>query len=77
MHENISRGIILFTLGLGKKVFLADELGIINAEGFQNMFSGGGLSSASAWYFSLSYTLQLYFDFSAYSDMAIGMAAIF
>jgi len=77
MHEKISRGIILFTLGLGKKVFLADEFGIINDEGFQSMFHGGELSTASAWYFALSYTLQLYFDFSAYSDMAIGLGAIF
>ena len=57
IHENISRGIVLFTLGLAKKLFLADEFGIINNEGLNSMFQVGELSTGSAWYFALSYSL--------------------
>ena len=72
--ELAGRGAILFTLGLVKKVFFADELAPIADEGFAAATS---ISSADAWAAALAYSLQLYFDFSAYSDMAIGLAAMF
>jgi len=77
MHENISRGIILFTLGLFKKVFLADEFAPLADAGFDAANGTDGISSAFAWFSVMSYTLQIYFDFSAYSDMAIGLGRIF
>jgi len=77
MHENISRGIILFTLGLLKKVFLADEFASLADAGFDAASGTEGISSAFAWFSVMSYTLQIYFDFSAYSDMAIGLGSIF
>ena len=72
--ELASRGAILFTLGLAKKVLFADELAPIANEGFA---TAGAISSADAWTAALAYSLQLYFDFSAYSDMAIGLGAVF
>lgn len=72
--ELAGRGAILFILGLVKKVFFADELGPIADEGFATAVH---IASADAWAAALTYSLQLYFDFSAYSDMAIGLAAMF
>ncbi|MEM7467949.1 MAG: MBOAT family protein [Pseudomonadota bacterium] len=72
--EMFGRGIVLFVLGLIKKVFFADELGAIADEGFAVATT---ISSADAWTAALAYSLQLYFDFSSYSDMAIGLAAMF
>jgi len=77
MHENISRGIILFTLGLFKKVFLADEFAPLADAGFDAANGTDSISSAFAWFSVMSYTLQIYFDFSAYSDMAIGLGRLF
>jgi hypothetical protein len=65
----ISRGLFLFTIGLFKKVVFADAFATIANIGFN---TGSRFSAAEAWIFSISYTLQLYFDFSGYSDMAIG-----
>ncbi|MFF2157227.1 MBOAT family O-acyltransferase [Paenibacillus chitinolyticus] len=73
-YENIFRGIFIFALGLAKKVILADPLGHFANNGFNNMSEYGLIES---WMISLSYTLQLYFDFSGYSDMAIGAALLF
>ena len=72
--ELAGRGAVLFTLGLVKKVFFADELAPIANEGFA---TASMIASADAWTAALAYSLQLYFDFSAYSDMAIGLAALF
>ncbi|MGE0483631.1 MAG: MBOAT family protein [Gammaproteobacteria bacterium] len=74
--ETIARGLILLILGLGKKVFLADKLAPLADAGFgaAEFAVPGGLS---AWQAALSYSLQLYFDFSSYSDMAMGLAGLF
>ncbi|MBR1419920.1 MAG: MBOAT family protein [Selenomonadaceae bacterium] len=69
--ENLSRGLILFTIGLSKKVLIADQLSPFVAENFSNP---NDLSMIQAWIVASSYTLQLFFDFSGYSDMAVGLA---
>jgi len=73
-HANILQGLGLFTLGLAKKVLLADTFAIWANAGFA---APQGIGFAQAWTASLSYTLQLYFDFSGYMDMATGAALLF
>jgi D-alanyl-lipoteichoic acid acyltransferase DltB (MBOAT superfamily) len=70
-------GLCIFIFGLAKKLLLADNLENYATEIFVLADSGVAISTASAWLGSLSYTLQLYFDFSAYSDMAIGLGLLF
>ncbi len=77
LAEQVSRGLVLFTLGLLKKVFFADELAPIADAGFDAVAAGQVISFGESWLATLAYTLQLYFDFSAYSDMAIGLGAMF
>ena len=67
----VARGLFLFTMGLFKKVLLADAFAKVANPGFA---AYGHLSSLEAWVCSIAYTLQIYFDFSGYSDMAIGSA---
>lgn len=69
-YENMNRGIVWFTLGLAKKVLIADRLAEYVGEAFSHV---GALNTIDAWFASLAYTLQLYFDFSGYSEMAIGL----
>lgn len=71
--ENFSAGIYLFAIGLFKKAVIADTLAVWVDNGFG--MSDPGL--VGAWATSLSYTLQIYFDFSGYSDMAVGLARMF
>lgn len=71
--QNIQNGICLIALGLLKKVALADSLATVVNEGFSNASS---LLFHQAWMTSLSYSLQLYFDFSGYTDIAIGSALL-
>lgn len=71
---NISRGLYIFMLGLFKKVAIADHLSQYVGRAFD---SAATLSLLEAWGASLSYTFQLYFDFSGYTDMAIGAALLF
>ena len=74
--DGITRGIQRFTMGLAKKVIIANSLGELVAKYMEN----GDLSQLpvlAAWTGMLSFTLQLYFDFSGYSDMAIGLGGIF
>ncbi|MDO9082394.1 MAG: MBOAT family O-acyltransferase, partial [Humidesulfovibrio sp.] len=72
--DNAARALTLFSLGLFKKTVLADNLAPFVDQGFLN---AGSLEFFSAWISTLAYTLQLYFDFSGYSDMAIGAALLF
>ncbi len=72
--KNIYSGIIIFSLGLFKKVVIADTFAIWADVGFD---SSDTLNLLEAWGTSLSYTLQLYYDFSGYTDMAIGAALLF
>ena len=69
--ENRLRGIYRFFIGLGKKVLIANVLGA-SADAIFNL-PHDQLSTTTAWYGALSYTFQIYFDFSGYSDMAIGL----
>ena len=68
--ENFSRGLFMFTLGLGKKVLIADVFGVAANWGFSNVQI---LDTTNALFTSLAYTIQIYFDFSGYCDMAIGI----
>lgn len=72
--ENISKGLYIFFIGLFKKVIIADTFAIWATKGFD---VSATLNAAEAWATSLSYTFQLYFDFSGYTDMAIGLALLF
>jgi alginate O-acetyltransferase complex protein AlgI len=72
--DNLAIGIAIFVFGIAKKVLLADPLGFVADAGFGN---SGELGLSGAWVTALSYSLQLYFDFSGYSDMAIGLARMF
>ncbi|MFC5552230.1 MBOAT family O-acyltransferase [Massilia aerilata] len=75
--ENLAVGMTIFAIGLFKKVVLADGIAFYVPEGFNTAAAGGSLSFFPAWMTALAYTLQIYFDFSGYSDMAIGLARIF
>lgn len=67
--EKFTRGITFFMLGMGKKVLLANPCGKIA----DTTFAAGVLDAADAWYGAVAYAFQIYFDFSGYSDMAIGL----
>lgn len=74
-YNYFSKGLYIFAIGLFKKVIVADSLAII-----VNSLWGGVSSeftSMAAWIAALSYTFQLYYDFSGYSDMAIGLGLLF
>jgi alginate O-acetyltransferase complex protein AlgI len=74
LPDALERGMSFFTLGMIKKVLIADSIAsIINPALSQWSY----LSTASAWLCALGYTYQLYFDFSGYSDMAVGLALFF
>jgi D-alanyl-lipoteichoic acid acyltransferase DltB (MBOAT superfamily) len=75
--ELVKLGIVIFVLGLAKKVLLADNLVPCADAVFGAAEHGAILGTASAWTGVLAYTLQIYFDFSGYSDMAIGLALLF
>jgi D-alanyl-lipoteichoic acid acyltransferase DltB (MBOAT superfamily) len=75
--ENLTEGMTLFLLGLAKKLVLADMFARFADVGFAAAASGETLSLIEAWYAALAYSLQIYFDFSGYSDMAIGLARMF
>lgn len=72
--ENFAKGISLFVLGLGKKVLLADVLALATNFGFEQTYF---LDSPSTLFVILAYTFQIYFDFSGYSDMAMGLGYMF
>ncbi len=73
--DDFADGIRRFILGLSKKVLLANQLGAVTAE----IFGDNPLSNSvsTAWLGAILYTIQLYFDFSGYSDMAIGLGKMF
>ena len=68
-------GVTKFILGLGKKVILSNNLALIADSVFN--FKSGAFGALSAWIGLISYSLQIYFDFSGYSDMAIGLGRMF
>ncbi len=73
-YPNIAMGLFIFSLGLFKKVIIADTFAVWATAGFDHAQT---LHMVEAWVTSLSYTFQLYFDFSGYTDMAIGAALLF
>jgi alginate O-acetyltransferase complex protein AlgI len=72
--DNVAAGLAMFLIGLLKKCLLADPLAPTVAAGFAHPHE---LALVGAWQVATSYSLQLYFDFSGYSDMAIGLARMF
>lgn len=75
--DNVAVGLSIFVLGLTKKVLIADLLADFSTPIFSAVADGGQPMLFEAWVGALSYTLQLYFDFSAYCDMAIGISLMF
>lgn len=69
-YEYMAKGISLFTFGLAKKVLIADVFGNFVNLAYADVNT---LNAASAFFTMLAYTIQIYFDFSGYSDMAIGL----
>src|SRR5262245_4714144 len=74
---DIAMGLTMFTIGLAKKVLIADSLAGYATPLFSMANNGLELRLISAWSGALAYTFQLYFDFSGYSDMAIGLSLLF
>jgi D-alanyl-lipoteichoic acid acyltransferase DltB (MBOAT superfamily) len=72
-----ARGFSIFAAGLFKKVVIADNLAQFVTPVFAHLDAGGGVTTQWAWLATLAYTLQIYFDFSGYSDMAVGLALLF
>jgi D-alanyl-lipoteichoic acid acyltransferase DltB (MBOAT superfamily) len=75
--ENASVGLTLFFLGLGKKLILADPLAQIVAPLYATAARGDHLGLVDGWIAAVGFTLQIYFDFSGYTDMALGLARFF
>jgi len=73
----LAQGITIFAIGLAKKVLLADTAAVYATPQFVAAAAGELLNAVQAWSGALAYTAQLYFDFSGYSDMAIGAALLF
>jgi alginate O-acetyltransferase complex protein AlgI len=73
--DDINAGIVRFTIGLAKKVLVANQLGLMADAGFN--VPATQIGPVVAWLSLVCYTLQIYFDFSGYSDMAIGLARMF
>jgi alginate O-acetyltransferase complex protein AlgI len=71
---HIAQGLLLIAIGLAKKVLIADPLAPVVEAGYA---SAGTLNALEAWNATLAYTFQLYFDFSGYTDMALGSALLF
>ena len=71
---DFSAGVMRFVVGLGKKVLLANQMGAV----WSDIYAlGGDVSTLMAWTGAIAYTFQIYFDFSGYSDMAIGLGRMF
>ena len=75
--ENVAVGLSLFFFGLAKKLLLADPISRLVAPLYSQAAAGTPQSLTDAWIAALGFTLQIYFDFSGYSDMALGLARFF
>jgi D-alanyl-lipoteichoic acid acyltransferase DltB (MBOAT superfamily) len=76
-HANFALGVTFFVVGLAKKVIIADWMALYATPVFDAAGGGTAPTLIEAWGGALAYTLQLYFDFSGYSDMAIGLGLMF
>jgi D-alanyl-lipoteichoic acid acyltransferase DltB (MBOAT superfamily) len=74
---NFAIGLTVFAIGLFKKMVIADGCALIADPVFDAFAKGQGVDAARAWAGALAYAFQLYFDFSGYSDMAVGLARMF
>lgn len=77
LMANLGIGLSIFAVGLAKKVLLADNLAPYANSAFDSAAAGEPVGFLLAWSGALAYTLQIYFDFSGYSDMALGIARMF
>ncbi|RMH23826.1 MAG: MBOAT family protein, partial [Planctomycetota bacterium] len=75
--DNLTIGLSIFAAGLFKKVVIADGVSVTANKVFDAAAAGGSVTFVDAWAGALAYTMQLYFDFSGYSDMAIGLGRMF
>ena len=75
--EDFGVGVTLFVIGLGKKVLVADPFALYANPVFSSAGRGAVPTFAAAWIGTLAYTMQIYFDFSGYTDMAIGLGRLF
>ncbi len=75
--ENFAVGLTLLVFGLFKKVVFADNVALFVTPIYEHSAAGGGTSFLMAWMAAIGFTLQIYFDFSGYSDMALGLARFF
>jgi D-alanyl-lipoteichoic acid acyltransferase DltB (MBOAT superfamily) len=76
LAERLSRGFVLLVLGIAKKVLIADPLAQLADPLFAAAGAGSALALGQAWIAGLAFALQIYFDFSGYSDMAMGIAML-
>jgi alginate O-acetyltransferase complex protein AlgI len=75
--ENFAVGLTLLSFGLFKKIIFADKIALLVTPLYQQAATEGGTSFLMAWMAAIGFTLQIYFDFSAYTDMALGLARFF
>ena len=75
--QDFSYGCTRFVIGLCKKLLIANQLALLADDAFSMNAGGGELPVSLAWLGALAYTFQIYFDFSGYSDMAIGLGRMF
>lgn len=73
--DRVSQGVHRFIIGLGKKVLIANQMGFVADTVFS--YSAHDVGMGAAWIGAICYTLQIFFDFSGYSDMAIGLGRMF
>jgi len=74
---DVAVGVTLFAFGLVKKAFIADRVAAFVSPIYGQASSGGNVGLAAGWIAAIGFTLQIYFDFSGYTDMALGIARFF
>lgn len=77
LSADLAIGGTLFAFGLFKKVVIADTAGVYVDQVFAEQAQGGTIDLLRGWMVAFSYAMQIYFDFSGYSDMALGLARMF
>ena len=75
--DNVSVGLTLLAFGLFKKILIADKISLLVSPIYQQAAAGGRIGLFPAWVAAFGFTLQIYFDFSGYTDMALGVARLF
>ena len=75
--NNLALGSTIFIIGLFKKIAIADSVALLSSPVFGAAQQGADLTFVTAWLGALAYTMQIYFDFSGYSDMAVGLGILF